>query len=103
MALEDAFAVMSASGAVGYTRLLPSRHLDHKGAKHEEREARRTRRVVTHPSRSSLSARGDYWPGASTIVPSNEPLLTPVALLTSRVTVKLPVAPANRPVPPVMA
>ena len=59
--------------------------------------------VVTHPSRSSLSARGDYLSGASTIVPSNDPLLTPVASLTSRVTVKLPVAPANRPVPPVMA
>jgi hypothetical protein len=52
---------------------------------------------------SSLSARGDYLSGASTIVPSNDPLLTPEASLTSRVTVNLPVAPANRPVPPVMA
>jgi len=34
------------------------------------------------------------------IVPSNEPLVKPVTWLTERSTVKLPVAPANRPVPP---
>jgi hypothetical protein len=37
-----------------------------------------------------------------TMVPSNEPEVTPVTVLSKRSTVKLPVAPANRPVPPVM-
>ena len=36
------------------------------------------------------------------IVPSNEPITTPVAGLNSRRAVKLPLAPAIRPVPPVM-
>src|SRR5579864_8892625 len=36
------------------------------------------------------------------IVPWNEPEVKPVAKLIKRSTVKLPAAPANRPVPPVM-
>ena len=36
------------------------------------------------------------------MVPWNEPEVKPVAKLTNRSTVKLPWAPANRPVPPVM-
>src|SRR5713101_1630275 len=36
------------------------------------------------------------------IVPVKEPAVTPVTVFFKRVTVKLPVAPANRPVPPVM-
>ena len=36
------------------------------------------------------------------IVPSKEPVVKLVAKLNERVTMKLPVAPANRPVPPVM-
>ena len=37
-----------------------------------------------------------------TILPPNEPEVTPVARLTSRSRVKLPVAPVKRPVPPIM-
>jgi len=36
------------------------------------------------------------------IVPSNEPVVKPVTWLNKRSTVKLPVASANRPVPPVI-
>ena len=36
------------------------------------------------------------------MVPLNEPEVKPVARVTKRMTVKLPCAPANRPVPPVM-
>jgi hypothetical protein len=36
------------------------------------------------------------------MVPLKQPEVTPVTLLSKRSMVKLPVAPANRPVPPVM-
>src|SRR5438876_10466617 len=36
------------------------------------------------------------------MVPVKEPVVTPVTVSFKRVTVKVPVAPANRPVPPVM-
>src|SRR5947209_16548498 len=36
------------------------------------------------------------------MVPVKEPVVTPVTVFFKRVTVKVPVAPANRPVPPVM-
>jgi len=41
-------------------------------------------------------------PPGEVIVPWNEPEVKPVAKLTKRSTGKLPAAPANRPVPPVM-
>ena len=43
------------------------------------------------------------WPApGDEIVPSKEPVVKPVTTLNERVTMKLPVASANRPVPPVM-
>jgi hypothetical protein len=49
-------------------------------------------------TRSSLLLQG---PGAE-MVPTKEPVVMPAPMWYKRSTVKLPVAPANRPVPPVM-
>lgn len=43
-----------------------------------------------------------HFPFCSTMLPSNEPDVTPVCMFTKRSSVKVPVAPAKAPVPPVM-
>jgi len=55
-------------------------------------------RPVTH---QGFRAQGLPAPGAE-IVPSNDPLVRPVTGSNIRWTVKLPVAPTNLPVPPVI-
>jgi hypothetical protein len=83
--------------------------------RHHTRRDHRRRAIadVNVPSRSAggrsvVAVRSDrvlfqclLAPGEE-IVPSKEPVVEPVAEVAKRSIVKLPVAPANRPVPPVM-